>query len=209
MISFVYFDVGGVVIQDYSGTNKWQEMKRGMGINEEKEIFFNMVWEKYKDEVCIGKDVDSLIPIIENDCQINLPQGYSLLTDFINRFEKNPSIWPVIAIIQKLCKVGLLTNMYPRLFEGIRSHGLLPPNSWNVVIDSSVVGYQKPDRKIFEIAEKKAQTKKQEILFVENDLKNIQAASDFGWQTFLYDSKNPRKSSGDLMEKYFSKIIIG
>ena len=39
-ISFVYFDVGGVILLDYSGTNKWVEMQRGLGINPELDAKF-------------------------------------------------------------------------------------------------------------------------------------------------------------------------
>ena len=34
MISFVYFDVGGVVILDFSGTNKWEMVKKEWGITD-------------------------------------------------------------------------------------------------------------------------------------------------------------------------------
>lgn len=32
MIKFVYFDIGGVVVKDFSGNNKWNEMKKFMGV---------------------------------------------------------------------------------------------------------------------------------------------------------------------------------
>lgn len=32
MIRFVYFDVGGVVIRDFSGTNRWEEFMKTIGV---------------------------------------------------------------------------------------------------------------------------------------------------------------------------------
>lgn len=33
MISFIYFDVGGVAMLDFSGTNKWELLKKEIGVN--------------------------------------------------------------------------------------------------------------------------------------------------------------------------------
>jgi|TARA_Y100000310_G_C20153683_1_gene565933 hypothetical protein len=38
MNRFIYFDVGGVVIRDFSGTNKWEELRRSIGIKPEQDI---------------------------------------------------------------------------------------------------------------------------------------------------------------------------
>ena len=35
--------------------------------------------------------------------------------------------------------------MYPGMFEAIADRGLFPPITWDVVVDSSAVGYAKPD----------------------------------------------------------------
>jgi FMN phosphatase YigB (HAD superfamily) len=200
MISFIYFDVGGVVELDFSGTKKWEEMLRDMGINESNRFKFDRIWDTYKNRICIDCDVDSLIPIFKKECRLSLPNNYSFLMDFVNRFEPNPSIWPVLNKIQKKCKIGLLTNMYPRMFKAIQSRHIDPPLNWQVIIDSSVVGFQKPDRKIYEIAEIQARTIKSEILFVDNNIDNINGAKKFGWQTFYYDSTNPQVSSTKLLE---------
>lgn len=207
MIAFVYFDLGGVVIRDFSGTNKWEELKKELGIIPEKAQEFEDFWIKYEPEVCVGKrSIDSLLPLIKKQFGSNHPDNYSLLIDgFVNHFEKNPHIWFVIDEIRKHYKLGLLTNMYPGMLDEIRKKELIIENKWDVVIDSSIVGLQKPDPKIFELAEKKAGSYGNKILFVENSLGHVNAASDFGWQTFLYDSKDPEKSSRDL-SKFVSSI---
>lgn len=202
MILFVYFDVGGVAIQDFSGTNKWAEMKKRIGIIPEHEEKFNVFWKQYRERICLDFDVDNLIPIIEKEFRVLFPTDYSMLQDFVDHFDPNPSIWPVIEKIEKTSRVGLLTNMYPRMLQSIQARNILPSAKWDVIVDSSVEGYRKPDKKIFEIAEKRASINHNEILFVENGVEIVQAASEFGWQTFLYDSKNPEKSSKELMKKF-------
>ncbi len=203
MVSFVYFDLGGVVILDFSGTDKWAQLKKELGITPEKDKAFDEFWDKYEPEVCVGRDVETLIPLIENGFGSKLPKGYSLLIDgFVKRFEANKSIWPAIDKVREKARIGILTNMYPNMFKAIKDYSLLPNVKWNVIIDSSIVSIQKPDPKIFELAEKLAGCKGEEILFVENSPMHINAAKKFGWQTFLYDSANPEESSKELLEMF-------
>ncbi len=199
MISFVYFDLGGVVELDFSGTDKWAELKQELGITAENDEEFKNFWKQYEDEVCVGRDVDTLLPLFKEKFGTKLPDGYSLLLDgFVNRFEINKSIWPVIDEIRRHCRVGLLTDMYPGMFAAIKKRGLLPEIAWDVIIDSSIEGVRKPNPRIFQLAEEKAGVKGRDILFVENSLGNVKTAQDFGWQTFLYDSANPDISSRNL-----------
>ncbi|KKU45330.1 MAG: HAD-superfamily hydrolase, subfamily IA, variant 3, partial [Microgenomates group bacterium GW2011_GWC2_46_7] len=94
---------------------------------------------------------------------------------------------------------GLLTNMYPGLLDTIYARGdLMELINWNVVVDSSLVKAQKPDKKIFEIAESKVDCPPGEILFVENQQRHLDGAKQLGWQTFLYDSSRPAESSQTL-----------
>lgn len=201
MTRFVYFDLGGVVILDFSGTDNWEKLKKELCVRPDRNQEFEDFFKKYEPEVCLGKDVESLLPLITEKFGSKLPVDYSLLIDgFVNRFQVNKSIWPVIEKIHQRCKIGLLTNQYPYMLDAIAKKGLLPSVSWDVVVDSSIVGLRKPDSKIFQLAEEKAGARGQEILFVENSLNHVQAANDFGWQTFLYDSHKPDKSSVDLLQ---------
>ncbi len=203
MISFVYFDVGGVVVKDLYGENKWTEMKRDIGINVKNDKEFDQFWNKYEKEVCVaGRDVDTLIPLIEKKFHLSFPVGFSLLADFVSRFEQNKQIWSVIDKIKQDCRVGLLTNMYSRMFSAIVKKKIMPPITWDIIIDSSIEGCRKPDLDIFKLSEQKANVKKANILFVDNKIKNINAAKDFGWQVFFYDTANHKNSCHDLLEYY-------
>jgi len=195
--------LGGVIVKDFSASNKWYELRRNIGLKEElDEVFMEFFKTLEHSDLCTNGDIDSFLPVFAEKFGLNFSKQYSMLLDFVDRFEKNPSIWPVLRHIKRKYHIGLLTNMYPRMFRAIQDKGLFPPIEWDVIIDSSVVGLRKPDKAIFDLAEKIAQVKKEEILFVDNSEKNIEAASHFGWQTFLYDSKSLEKSSKELMKKF-------
>lgn len=203
MISFVYFDLGGVVVRDLYEADKWTKMKRDIGIKAEDDEEFDQFWGEHEEEVCVaGKDVDTLIPLLEKKFHLNFPAGFSILADFVSRFEPNKSIWPVLERIKQDCKIGLLTNMYPRMFSAITEKGIMPPITWDVIIDSSTEGCRKPNSDIFELAEQKANIKKDNILFIDNKMKNINAAKDLGWQTFFYDTGDHKRSCLELLDYY-------
>ncbi len=197
-IKFIYFDVGGVLILDFSNTNKWQELKNDLGITSATDPEFEAVWQKHRDRVCLDLDVDKLLTEIQSKTKLKLPSNYSLLNDFVNRFQANPSIWPVLKIARNKYRIGLLTNMYPRMLKAIEEAHLIPNLNWDVVIDSSQVSKQKPDQEIFELALEKSGFKKEEILFIDNLEKNTSVAKKLGWQVFCYDDQNPEKASGEL-----------
>lgn len=198
-VKHVYFDVGGVLLLDYSGTNKWTEMKRDLGVTEAEDVAFDEVWKKYRNRMCIDFDVDTIITDLEMVLEKKF-ENYSMLDDFVNRFEFNVSIWPVAKATKDTYSVGLLTNMYPRMLDAIKAKKLIPDVEWDVVVDSSVVGHQKPDPGIFEVAEKLVKTEPSSIFFIDNSVENVEAAKARGWQALLYDPQNPEESSKKICE---------
>lgn len=198
-IKFVYFDVGGVVIRDFSVTRHWNNLKTELGIPAERFSDFEKLWQQYKREICVSRDVDSLLPIISRQFGVKITSGYSLLRNgFVSRFAANPSIYRALRLARKKYRIGLLTDMYKGMLAEIRKRQLLPDISWDVIVDSSVVGYKKPDPKIYQIAEKMADVSGQEILFVENTPKYVAAAREAGWQAYWYDSSDYNRSSQEL-----------
>lgn len=201
VIKFIYFDVGGVTIKDFSGTNKWEELRSELGISKEHDQEFEDIYDLYEDEINTVREIDTLIPIYKEKFGIILPDNYSFLVEgFVKRFEKNLDIWPVIKIAKEKYKIGLLTNMYPNMLDEIKKAGLLPDIEFDQIIDSSVEKVQKPYKEIYELAEKRCGFKGSEILFTDNSQMHLDAAAEFGWQTFLYNSSDTKKSSDELMK---------
>ena len=155
MIKFVYFDVGGVLIKDFSKTNKWEELRVQKNISEEN--FFELR----------RKLSEGQIDIIKTSLTLN---------DFVSKYEFNKFIWPVVRKIKEKLKVGLLTNQYNGLLTAIIDADLMPHVDWDVIVDSSVEGVSKPNEAIFKLAESKCGYSGNEILFVDNREKYVLAA---------------------------------
>lgn len=209
MIKFVYFDLGGVAIRDFSETNKWGVMKDVMGVKKEFDRAFDQLYDQYElNELCLTRDVDSLIPIFTQKFGMRFPVNFSILKYFVDHFERNISIWPVIGKVKQTCRIGLLTNMYVGMFDEIQKRKLLPPFKWDVVIDSTKVGLQKPDPKIFALAQQESGVNQEELLFVDNSQKCIDGAKRLGWQTFFYDSSDHEQSCKKLLKFISTSGVI-
>lgn len=199
-ISFIYFDIGGVTILDFSGNNKWEEMKRDLNIPASLDQEFDEYYDELSRSLHVGKELDMCLPDIAKRFDLVFPANYSMLADFIMRFKPNEFIWSVIQQAKQKSNIGLLTNMYPRMLDSIKEAELLPQINWDVVIDSSIVKLQKPDKEIFAYAQAEAGVPGKNIFFIDNDPRNIDAARDLGWQAYLYDPSNPEKSSQELAQ---------
>src|SRR5688572_26494700 len=95
-ITFIYFDIGGVLIKDFSGNNKWNEMLHDLGVKEQDKERFSEMFTEFEKEVCVGRDVEAFIPIMKKQFGLDIPDNYSFLMDFVNRFEANPSLHSVL-----------------------------------------------------------------------------------------------------------------
>ncbi len=205
-ISFVYFDVGGVGVIDFTANNGRQEMLQYIGVPRERATEFNTLFDELEVQSSRGINIDSFKQELVRKFNLILPKKFSFRTYLADHLVANPSIWPVIEEVKARCKIGLLTDMYPGLLDNINERGLLPSIVWDVIIDSSVEKFQKPDQELYVLAQAHTNMPAHKILFVDNLQQNLDPAVEMGWQTFLYDPKNPKQSSQDLL-KFIDKNL--
>lgn len=206
-ISFVYFDVGGVVIQDYSDTNKWDVMRSELGAVGDLADRFETIFRQYNDRLTRGSiTVDDLHQLIAKELHLAVAPDFSILNYFVDHFDTNTHIWPAIKQAQAKTSIGLLTDQYLGMLDQIKAKKLLPPAHWDVIIDSSVEKFKKPMPEIYQLASHRAGVPAQQILFIDNLQVNLDAAVSAGWQTYLYDSRNYKQSSQKLAE-FFRKNL--
>ncbi len=123
---------------------------------------------------------------------------FSLLNYFIDNFEVNTNLWPIIDKLQLTTKTGLLTDIYIGMLNKIFAKKLIPNTNWHTIVDSSVEGVRKPMPEIYTLAAERAGVPADEILFIDNRQKNLDGAKLAGWQTYLYDSSNYDQANRDL-----------
>ncbi len=71
-ISFVYFDVGGVAIKDFSDTPKWDIMISQLGLDKYDRSQVDLVYSIRDNDICLGKiHVDELVPLYNTQFDAN------------------------------------------------------------------------------------------------------------------------------------------
>jgi len=204
-LKFIYFDVGGVAIIDYSKTNKWNEMLDDLKIPDNLREKFEILFDEHEKKICVGEDINIFVQEAKEKLGINFPENYDMTADFANRFEENPSMIKLFYKLKNDYKIGLLTGQYPNLLNLIFKRGILPSDIWDIIIDSSIEKITKPDPKIYELGQEKAGVLPEEILFVDNKEKALVVPRQMGWKVFEYDPARPEESTKKLEDFIYDK----
>jgi len=175
-------------------------MKQELGVQPSDYALFDQYYSVIEKDLCRGKEINHFLPSLKKKFSLPLLSNYDWLNYYLDNFHPNPFLKPLLARLKNRYRLGLLTNQYPRMLAGIFAAGLTSRATWELIIDSSQVGMQKPDRKIYLYAQDQAGVPAAEILFIDNSPNNLVVPDNLGWQTFLYDSKNFQKSTRKLTE---------
>ena len=77
-------------------------------------------------------------------------------------------------------------------------------SNYDYVFLSCEIGLQKPDKEIYEYIMKETDFAPQDILFIDDQQKNIDSASALGWNTFL-GSGEDLESIKNAVEEFLNK----
>lgn len=97
-----------------------------------------------------------------------------------------PEVLGLVVRARSRCAVGLLTNATDRLPRDLEELGLV--NQFDFVVNSSDVGFSKPDSKIFQHALAVAGARAAETVFVDDTASNVSAAHSLGMRSHLFSS---------------------
>lgn len=90
----------------------------------------------------------------------------------------DPEVLAIVREQRRRRRVGLLTNATSRLPDDLARLGLT--EEFDAIINSADHGVAKPDPRIFEVAARHLGCEVQDILFVDDTLANVSAASTLG-----------------------------
>ncbi len=181
MISFVYFDFGGVLSQGGGGGSLENILQTHTGRPIEDFEPFMQAHRKFR----TGKmtETDFLLAI-----NTAYPGPVPLTKDtFLSQAELTRPVKKVYDLVAWLKRqnigVGILSNMYPFSAQQLKESGLC--GGFDQVIFSSDVGYAKPDTEIYMLAAKRAHVAPESMIFVDDLPKNMPNAQALGIKTVL------------------------
>ncbi len=191
-IKFIYFDLGNVVFKFEGGLQALSD-KTGLELEE-----CNRIWANLDESICRG-----LNPPQEIWNQIKQQSGFTgrdinLVEFWVKHFVSNDEVHEEIRKLANNYEIGLLTNIYPGVLDLAFEKRKIPIIKYSTVVLSSDIGFVKPSKEIYQIAEKVAGVKPGEILFIDDLPAYIDGANNQGWQTFLFEKDNPKKAVKNL-----------
>jgi putative hydrolase of the HAD superfamily len=187
-VSFVFFDINGCLVRFFH--RAFTEMARDT--HAPADAIESAFWH-HNDSICRGEiSLDEFNTLLAEQLgvdTIDWQKYYMASVDPIREMHE------VVTWAAQHYRVGLLSNIMPGFIDFMVGSGMLPALPYDVIIDSSVVGAIKPERKIYEIAQERANVPPEEILFVDDSRTNLMAAEKLGWHVMWFDDFRPEESA--------------
>ena len=165
---------------------------------------FDNFYEPFDVDANLGKvKIPDVWPKICEHFAITGARGYNFIQSWVSDYQ---SILPMHELVKTLAtkyQLGILSNYYQDFFAECLRQKFIPDINFSPVIISAEVGCQKPDPKIYQIAEEQCGFYGADILFVDDKPENLVPATSLGWQTFLFDYHQPADSTDQL-----AKILL-
>jgi len=186
---FIYFDIGGVLIDFSSGIS---DLARKLYVSEKK---FKEIFLEFDDQMCRGElTPDELLRKYEERCGTKTG---------IKNFQKYwiglfSSVSQTHQILEELydrdtryeIRIGVFSNIYPDMFEELTQKRLIPKIKYDAKILSCECKLVKPQVEIYKLAEKVAGVSKQDIYFIDDSIRNIKTAKMLGWNAFHFSRES-------------------
>jgi FMN phosphatase YigB (HAD superfamily)/DNA-binding XRE family transcriptional regulator len=183
-VSFVYFDVNGVLVRFFQ--RAFTALAADAGVSSDKvEALF---W-RYNDIVNKGDmsvaEFDKILSKHVGVSKISWLDYYMASIDPISEMHE------CLRWASENYRVGLMSNSMPGFIPEMIKRGLLPDIPYNAIIDSSEVKAIKPEIEIYEIGTKMSGVDPEQILLIDDGRTNLMAAEKLGWHVLWFDDYRP------------------
>lgn len=197
-IDFVYFDVGGVLL-NFRGALHTLAADTGIPHAELEQLLV-----KYDDDLCLNKiTVSDMWKKYVEELKAKEPDGFDYLEYLTSHYLKVEAMHGVVYEAVNYYRIGLLTNTYDGMLERAIRKGYVPDVPYEIMVESCKIGMIKPSAEIFTYAKEKVGVPASKILLIDDMPRNVGSARDAGWQTYLFDEQNPEKSADEIRQLLF------
>lgn len=181
-IKFVYFDLHQVLVNSVSGMLPFLAAFTNQPVVKVENLFL-----RFDRDLCLGRlSSEEFNQIISKDLgKPDLKQ----LDFYVKYVEADVKMREIFDWVSQNYQVGLLTNAFPGNVSSLIKHKIIP-ESFDVIVDSSVIGKIKPEKEIYEHAQELAKVSPKEILLIDDRLINIVGAQACGWQGFWVNEES-------------------
>lgn len=200
---FFFFDLGNVVFSFSGGLEKLAEIFE-VDIQNVKDVFF-----QYDDKICKGEmRPQELLRIYEKifNKSTGIENFAQWWVGFFQPIQTTRDLMLELYINGN--PIGIITNIYPEVFDLIKSRGIIPDIEYHVVVQSCEVGLVKPDPRIFLHAQEIIGDSHSPFL-IDDSLNNIETAQELGWGEQCFNPLHPEESVREIEVKFSFLNIEG
>lgn len=179
-VTFVYFDINGCLVRFYHRAFAVLSEKSGKSPDTIETLFWH-----YNDRICRGEmSIDDFNKALADHLNMT---SVNWIDYYIQTAEPVPKMKELVHWVSERYGVGLLSNIMPGLINTMLEKEIIPKVAYDSIVDSSVVHTIKPERKIYDLASKKAGCPESEILLIDDSRANLMAAARLNWHTLWFD----------------------
>jgi FMN phosphatase YigB (HAD superfamily)/DNA-binding XRE family transcriptional regulator len=192
-VKCVFFDVNGVLVRFFQRAFTQISEDTGASADSIEALFWH-----YNDAICKGQ-----MPTEEFNSILASRIGVESIdwgTYYLNNIEPITEMRECIAWAAEHYKVGLMTNIMPGLVKQMLARDILPNIAYDAIIDSSEVGFIKPEVEIYEAAQNLLSCKPEELLLIDDSRPNLMAAERLGWHVLWFDDYRPSEGATRVRE---------
>lgn len=181
----ILFDWGNIVeshTTGYSCKRAWQDLFKACGYNGEQTIHNNLA--KYElSAIKTPSEFEEVYYKIKEDYNLNtnFEEFLKLYFNFFDKIESYQNVREYEVSLKDKCYIGILSNL--TIYDKNRIDRQQRLKDYDYVFLSFELGLRKPNIKIYEEVQKRLPFNKEDILFIDDNLNNINSAKEFGWNT--------------------------
>jgi HAD superfamily hydrolase (TIGR01509 family) len=220
MIKFLYLDGMNVLLHKKVPESFYFEKELGIPQNKYEQVIYDVVkiqGESMTNEFWTLATLDQEIDYMNRYhvllCKhLNIepkPELIARLTQYrvFADYELAPNALETIKKLSIKVKIGILSNAMPsRRYHELKIDNI--DQYFSTIILSREVGFFKPVKQIYEIAEQKSGVKTGEIMFVDDKEKYLDGAASIGWERlYLFGSEKSEKYENLITFEEIADII--
>lgn len=184
MINTVFFDFDGVLTIDSTGSKTTIDYICS-SINIDRDLF---AWEyrKYGRDLLLGKTThEEIWPKVCSALGVDI--DYQLLLDSFIYTKLDKTMMKLVKDLKSLgIRTGIITDNKKDRMKSIIDHYNLE-EFFNEIVISAVVGSMKDQEDIFVIAAKEIGSNYEDIIFIDNNERNLIKPRDLGMKTYYFN----------------------
>ena len=192
----IYFDFGGVLV-NYDDVFKGACKKFGIDFSEALEFYSqfdkDLAHGRMTTEEFWNKCVDHF--------SLNSLSDFDIATSWVSDYQIITPINTLVYELEGKIEMGIISNINSGIWEAAYRDGWVPKIKYKEVYLSYKMGMTKPDRRIYEIIQKETGYGPEEIMFVDDQDKNLLIPKEMGWRTIHFDMRKAEEGA-EKIRKY-------